>query len=294
MEKEILIIALLKCSGIGNKKVRDFILLNNKDYKKSLENIKNIVNKEEFEEKCFFAKEELIKNKEHGIQIITILNIDFPEKLYNTRDPIIYLYYKGDINLINQKNIAIIGTRTPTDFAKNCAKKASGIFSEKGYVITSGLALGCDINAHIGCINSKGKTIAVLPSGLNNIQPKSNEKVAIDIVNTGGCLISEYSVGSVVNKYNFAKRDRIQSAISDAILVIEASENSGTMIAVKKSIKENKVVYMLSHNNNSIINNTLDLEKNLDLDRFESDIRKYIESKSIENSLEDSQISFLL
>lgn len=262
MDKSTLIIALLKCKGLGNTKVLKILKEHNFDFKLINENINNIFNNdiEEFSRNIVQAKEEIETNKKNGIDIITIFDSKYPSKLHDTTDPILYLYYIGDINLINATSIAIIGTRHPSDKGIKYSQMAGEVFGSKGYVVVSGLAIGCDMHSHIGCLNKNGKTIAILPSDLINVQPKSNSTLAKRIVDNGGLLISEYPVGSIINKFNYVKRDRIQSAISKCILVIESSENGGTMIAVNKSIKDGKKVFTLNYNKISSIKYSVDIE----------------------------------
>jgi len=197
-----------------------------------------------------------------GISLITLFDEGFPTKLYVSNEPVLYLYYKGNINLLNEKTVTIIGTRKPDDYSIQMTKKVTKEISDKSYVIASGLALGIDTVAHQSCLEAGGKTIAVLPSSIDNIQPKSNTKLAQLIVEKKGCLITEYPSGSVVNKYNFARRDRIQSLLANCVIIPQANENSGTMIAVRKSIKDNKKVFQFSTNNNKFIKDTIDVQNN--------------------------------
>ena len=119
-------------------------------------------------------------------------------------------------------------------------------------------------------IDVKGKTIAVLPSSCDNIQPSSNRELANSILLNGGLLISEYSFGSKVSKYNFPRRDRIQSLLSSVVLIIQASDDSGTMIATKKSLKDGKFVYAIKGNQLTIVNRYIDVDSVEDLKELES------------------------
>jgi DNA processing protein len=131
-------------------------------------------------------------------------------------------------------------------------------FVKQGYCIVSGLALGCDTVAHDECIKAGGKAIAVLPSPCDNPQPASNRLLADSIIESGGLLISEYGTGSPVTKYNFPRRDRIQSLLSDATVIIQANDQSGTMIAAKKSIQDGKRVAALSGNELTAVQDYID------------------------------------
>lgn len=259
------IIALLNCKGIGTTKLYNYIKKNNFDVEKIKNNIINFIEDEDyrnFETYLSLAEKEINDNYKKGISLITLFDEDFPTKLYVSSKPVLYLYYKGNINLLNEKTVTIIGTRKPDDYSIQMAKKVTKEISDKSYVIASGLALGIDTVAHQSCLEAGGKTIAVLPSSIDNIQPKSNTKLAQLIVEKKGCLITEYPSGSVVNKYNFARRDRIQSLLANCVIIPQANENSGTMIAVRKSIKDNKKVFQFSTNNNKFIKDTIDVQNN--------------------------------
>mgnify|MGYP005976167809 CR=1 FL=1 len=105
--------------------------------------------------------------------------------------------------------------------------------AEKNVNVVNGLALGCDTEALKGTIAGGGRCIGILPAGLDDILPKSNQKLADEIVMKDGCLISEYPVGTPVKKYQYVRRDRLQSGLSDGVLIVEAEEQSGTMHTVE-------------------------------------------------------------
>lgn len=261
MDGNSFILTLLNLQGWGPARIYKYLKKNSLNYERC---VKNLVNEFNEDEKIYFKKE-LVKskikiqnNKNAGIECCNIFDSFFPEKLYNCGQKCLFLFYKGDISLLNKKSITIIGTRNPTAPFIEQGIKATKYFAEKGYVIVSGLALGCDTIAHTECLLSGGKTIAVLPSPCNNIVPYSNNELANNIVKNGGLLISEYSVGEEITKYNYAKRDRIQSLLSSVILVIQASNDSGTMIAVKKHIMDKKFAYAIAGNTLSLVNNFVD------------------------------------
>lgn len=258
------IIALLKCKGIGNTRLFEFIKEQDFNIDKIKLNLNKLISNDDYNNFIQIlsdAEYEIEANEKKEIKLITILDEKFPSKLYTISDPVLYLYYKGNIDLINTLSVAIIGTRNPNELSKENSYKLSSNLSKQGYTIISGLALGIDAIAHKSCVENKGKTIAVLPSGIDNIQPTSNRGLAEEIINSNGCLVSEYPIGTVLNKFNYAKRDRIQSALSNVIIVPEANEKSGTMIAVNKSKKEGKPFFQLTTNDNKFIDNSIDIEK---------------------------------
>ena len=291
------VLALLKCKKIGSTKAYEFIKENKFDIDKMKLNLEKFVGSFEFNNFNRYLKEaneEIKKNRLSEINIITLLDDRFPTKLYNTSDPILYLYYKGNIDLLNDKSIAVIGTRHPTEKSIELTKRITKEIVDNGYVVIGGLALGIDSVGHQTSIDNHGKTIAVLPTGLDNIQPSSNKKLANEILNNNGCLISEYSVGTTLNTFNFAKRDRIQTALANAIFVGEANEKSGTMIAVNKAIKENISVFQFATNENKIIKNNIDVNcGNIDemFNSADNNYKNEISKSEIINEKCEEQIS---
>ena len=255
------IIALLDCDNIGKstiaKHVQKF-----KDPESAIcdDAIKTLLsNKSQTSFKQYMAlvddKTLLIeKSKQMGINLVTILNKDlFPEKLFNRSSPIVHLYYRGNISLLQSPIIAVIGSRKTPENVLSLSKRECERIAGHGLVIVSGLAIGVDTMAHIGCLDAKGKTIAVLPSDLRSIIPSQNKELANRILESGGLLISEYSIGVRFDINHYRERDRIQSALSEAILVPFCSDNSGTMIAVRDALRNHKPVFQFAGNNNPLI-----------------------------------------
>lgn len=282
-------------SNIELKKLFEIIIENEKDVNES------ILNKLYKDASDLYEK--LIKDKD--IKIITMFDEEYPNKLNDlgNKAPII-LYIKGNYNCINQDNIAIVGTREPSIWSQMTEERLiKKIFEVKDYIITSGLALGCDGIAHKITIESTKKTIAVLPSGFNKIMPKQHEELADKIIETGGCLISEYEPNQEAIKSNYVERDVIIAAISDATIVIECGEKSGTMHTVENAIKINRLVgaYWNSdrekgnYTGNEMIlknKNTYKLENTENLVSF-IDAIKQNEINNNDDSSENEQISLL-
>lgn len=216
--------------------------------------------------------------KKNNIDIININEKYYPEKLKNIYDPPISLYIKGNKKILNNKNISIIGCRDYSEYGEKSAKYFSYNLAKNGNTIVSGLAKGIDTFSHIGTIIADGKTIAILGNGLDTIYPKENIEIANKIIKKGGAIISEYPLGTKPDRINFPARNRIVSGISDAIIVIEAKEKSGTLITVDFALEQGRDVYVVPGNINSansvgtnelikqgakIITSIYDLEKNL-------------------------------
>ena len=165
--------------------------------------------------------------EEKGINVISVFDNTFPVvgvKLKNSENPF-FLAYRGDITLLNNvdKNVAVIGVLTPTNEIVEREEEVVKSLIEKGYNIVSGLAKGCDTVAHSESIKNNAKTIAFLPSTIENIYPKENISLANEIINNGGLIISEY-INEPKNKYEsvkrFIERDRLQALYSKAVVLI--------------------------------------------------------------------------
>ena len=180
----------------------------------------------------------------------------YPKQLTFLYDPPIVIYAIGNIKILNDKNkIAVIGARKASSYGINVSQEIGKSLSANNIHTISGLALGIDMNAHIGVLKqnlknkSTGKGIAVIGNGLDNIYPYQNRVLAQKIVENGGCIITEYIVGTKPLKNNFPARNRIISALSDKLVVVEAEdERSGTMITVNFSLDLGKDILVIPGN----------------------------------------------
>ena len=188
--------------------------------------------------------------EKNDIKIITILHKDFPLKLKIIPDNPVIIFYKGNKScIIDNKSVAIIGTRYPTLEGKEIAKKLANLFSINNYTIVSGLAHGIDYSTHIATIKNHKKTLAVLPSGISNIYPSSHKYLCDDIIYNNGCIISEYFPFEKPYKNHFIERDRLQSALSLGVIVAECDAKSGTIHTVNFAKKQNKIVCCYRYDN---------------------------------------------
>lgn len=182
---------------------------------------------------------------------ITMENEKYPILLKQIYDPPKCLYVMGNIEILNNPSIAIVGCREATEYGKKAATYFSYNLAKQNVTIVSGLARGIDSYSHIGALKANGKTIAVIGSGLDIIYPKENEQLAKKIVEQGGTIISEYPLGIRPQKEHFPARNRIISGISQATLVIEAKEKSGSLITADFAMEQGKDVYSVPGNINS-------------------------------------------
>ena len=173
----------------------------------------------------------------------------YPERLKNIDSPPKELYCLGNLELLNYKNnIAMIGSRNCSSYGERAAKDFAYNLAKVDICIVSGLAKGIDSFSHIGALNAKGKTIAVLGSGLDNIYPKENINLVEEIIKNNGLVISEYPLGTKPLKYHFPARNIIISGLSDSVLVVEARKNSGTNITVDFALEQGKDIFVVPGN----------------------------------------------
>ena len=202
---------------------------------KNFNEVKNVVEKE-------------ISNIEKmNAGIITFWDDKYPLLLKNIYSPPLILYTLGDIDLLNNSIIAIVGTRTPSDYGKIYAEKFSSDLTKSGIVIASGMARGIDSVAHAAALNSGGKTIAIIGSGLDVVYPPENRKL-FNRIKESGLIISEYPLGTKPDAPNFPKRNRIISGISLGTLVIETRTNGGAIQTAGHALTQNREVFALPGN----------------------------------------------
>lgn len=184
------------------------------------------------------AWESLELAESSGVSVLHPFMDAYPRRLFrgNRRPPI--LYCKGSLDALNpEKSVAIIGTRNPTDFGRRMGRRLAQLLAEDGYVVVSGLAVGCDTAGHEGALDARGQTVAVLATPPDApVYPSQNQGLADRIVEEGGALISEYTPGTasggrqLVNR--LVARDEWQPAMSDGVIVVETSVKGGTRHAV--------------------------------------------------------------
>lgn len=189
--------------------------------------------------------------EKHNIDIVSIQDAEYPEILKEIYDAPISLYVRGNKNILNELSVAIIGCRECTEYGRNITKNLSYNIAKNKINIVSGLAKGIDGIAHQGALFAKGKTVAVLGNGLDTIYPKENEHLALEILQKGGAIISEYPLGTKPEKQNFPERNRIVSGMSKGIIVVEAKEKSGTLITVDFALEQGRDVFVVPGNINS-------------------------------------------
>ncbi|MGH1472018.1 MAG: DNA-processing protein DprA [Cellvibrionaceae bacterium] len=186
---------------------------------------------------------------ENNVRTLSVDDRDYPSLLSKIHSPPPVLYVKGDINNLSLPQLAVVGSRNPTPAGKENAFHFSKELVKTGFSITSGLALGIDASAHLGALSggnhAKGKTIAVLGTGIDKIYPQRHRQLVSDIVENGGAIVSEFAVGVGPHASNFPRRNRVISGLSLGVLVVEAAVKSGSLITARLAMEQDREVFAL-------------------------------------------------
>ena len=194
------------------------------------------------------AQDEWAKAAAADARIIALDDPAYPEQLKQIYDPPLILYARGNDAAISQPGIALVGTRHPTPYGSGMAERLGCDLAARGLVIFSGMARGIDTAGHRGAIAAKGKTVAVWGTGVDEVYPKENKRLAEQILALGGAVISEFPMGTFPAPQNFPIRNRIISGISLGVLVVEAAEYSGTRITARCALEQNREVFAVPGN----------------------------------------------
>ena len=213
----------------------------------------NLVSKfKDFRRKVNIEKE-VNRLKQEAINILEISDNEYPEILKEIHNPPVILYYKGSVEIKQKTSLAIVGSRKMSNYGRQVIESLLpplfNKYSEK-MVIVSGLALGVDSQAHITSLRKRQKTLAILGSGLDerSIFPYQNKKLAQEIINSRGALISEFPPGSPPLRHHFPQRNRIISGLSQAVLLVEAETRSGSLITARLALEQDREVLAVPGN----------------------------------------------
>jgi len=209
------------------------------------ESIESIL-KREFHDQ---AEEELNKVREISGDVLVLDDGGYPYLLREIADPPITLYVKGDWqSCFDAPCVAVVGSRKCSTYGENASEMLARDLAANGICIVSGLARGIDTAAHRGAIAAKGKTIAVLGTGIDQVYPKENARLVNSILESGGAIVSQFPLGTPPLKDNFPYRNRIISGLSLGILLVEASERSGSLITARLAMEQNREVLAVPGN----------------------------------------------
>jgi DNA processing protein len=190
-----------------------------------------------------FIEKEIDMAARQGVTIVTCHDPLFPPSLRYIYDYPAFLYVKGTL-MPDDIHLAVVGSRRASTYGKFTTDKLSRELSLKGITIVSGMARGIDASAHQGALSVRGRTIAVLGSGIDIIYPPENKKL-YEAIPESGALVSEYPMGTPPNGPNFPARNRIISGISLGVLVVEASDKSGSLITARIALEQGREVFAI-------------------------------------------------
>lgn len=209
------------------------------------ETVESII-KREFHEK---AEEELAKVRELGGDVLVLDDGSYPYLLRQIADPPITLYVKGDWRAcFDAPCVAVVGSRRCSTYGENASQMLARDLAARGICIVSGLARGIDTAAHKGAIEAGGKTVAVLGTGIGQVYPKENAKLVEQILDAGGAVASQFPLETPPIPENFPYRNRIISGLSLGVLIVEASERSGSLITARLAMEQNREVFAVPGN----------------------------------------------
>ena len=205
-----------------------------------------------------------------GISVVTCLDELYPHNLLNIYDRPAFFYVLGRLD-DEDVPLAIVGSRNASTYGRYTTDRISRELALRGITIVSGMARGIDSCAHRGALAAKGRTIAVLGSGLDVIYPPENKKL-FDAISSNGAVISEFPLGTQPLSYNFPARNRIISGLSYGVVVVEAGEKSGSLITAKLAMEQGREVFAIpgaidsasSRGTNSLIKQGAKLVENID------------------------------
>jgi DNA processing protein len=186
--------------------------------------------------------EELRRIERSGAKLITFGDFDYPARLRNIADPPPVLYVKGEIQSIDDKAVAIVGSRSASDYGRRVARDLCRGLVSLGFTVVSGMALGIDGVAHETALNSGGRTIAVLGCGVDRVYPP-NHAALYRRISEGGAVISELPIGTKPMAFNFPARNRLISGLSLGVVVVEATEKSGSLITARLALEQGREVF---------------------------------------------------
>lgn len=193
------------------------------------------------------VKKEIDLSAQKGIKLVTLHDTAYPEGLRNIHDAPVVLYIRGDLREADKYAVAMVGSRVSTNYGIQIAERMGHKLASSGLTVVSGMARGIDTAAHKGALKAGGRTLAVLGSGIDVPYPSSNRVLMRDI-ESSGAVISEFPLGTPPNRENFPRRNRIISALSFGVVVVEAARGSGSLITATYALDQGREVFAVPGN----------------------------------------------
>lgn len=191
-----------------------------------------------------FVETQIEAIEKHQVKVLSYWDKAYPEQLKSIYDPPAFLFYKGDIQLLDQPTMAVVGTRKPTSYGRMMAERFTKELVGKGFAIVSGFARGVDSVAHKTTLKNGGNTFAVLGNGLDIIYPPENRELFEEMCHHG-VIVTEYPMGTQPDAGNFPKRNRIISGLSIGVLIVEAGQKSGALLTALYAADQNREVFAI-------------------------------------------------
>lgn len=222
--------------------VKDLLQINGMSEKKA-ENIKSFSD-------WSGVKKQIEHIRDTGVTVITCQSREYPDRLKQIDNAPNVLYLKGSLIDEDKFTIAIVGPRKPTYYGRAVAERLSDELASSGFTVVSGMARGIDTVAHLSALKAKGRTIAVLGSGIDVAYPPENRGL-MQKISESGCVVTEFPLGTKPLKENFPARNRLISGLSLGVLVVEAGRKSGSLITADCALEQNREVFAVPGNINS-------------------------------------------
>ncbi|MCG3146689.1 MAG: hypothetical protein PCFJNLEI_00123 [Verrucomicrobiae bacterium] len=188
-------------------------------------------------------EEELARIEKAGVKVVCREDPDYPKNLREIYDPPLVLYVRGTLHERDALAIGIVGSRRTTLYGQEMSRKLAFQLARLGVTVVSGLARGIDTSAHTGALQAKGRTVAVIGCGIDQMYPPENAKLAAEIAEKDGAVVTEFPFGVKPDKQNFPMRNRIISGWSLGVVVVEANLKSGSLITAGQAAEQGRHVF---------------------------------------------------
>lgn len=262
--KNLLVCSMLK--GVGHKtllKLSGEQKMLNVDWQTFVDQASHIAGRSEWNRAFELAERQIEECHKENIRILSKYDSTYPFLLSQSEDSPALLWVQGEFAAKQENSVAIIGSRKASKHGLLITERITQYFVRNDWSIVSGLALGCDTFAHRSALAFGGHTVAVLAHGHQMIYPSENSKLASQIIESGGALVSEYPYGKRPSKESFVKRDRIQAGLSQGVVMIQASTKGGSLHAVRASLEYHRWVSIPYPTSKDLKFETKNIEANL-------------------------------
>ncbi|MFH0812950.1 MAG: DNA-processing protein DprA [Pseudomonadota bacterium] len=256
-QKEFFWLALSRIPGVGNvifKRLIDTFHTPENVFRTTPEELKQIegIRSKTIEEITNFKKDDWVEREldqitKLGVKLLTLTDEQYPRMLKSIYDPPPLLYLTGQLQEKDNLALSVVGSRNASAYGRGITRRLTQALTNRGFTIVSGLARGIDTAAHKGALESGGRTIAVLGSGIDVMYPWENKKLAEDIANNGA-ILSEFPLGTQPEAINFPARNRVISGLSLGTVIVEASYKSGSLITARCALEQGREVFAVPGN----------------------------------------------